>query len=79
VTCTYAGSITSLDPFVALPQLEIVATPGTGTTQYIDPANGTVTDTKQQWNCVVISLKGTGTTPSHDDADPYNNVRCIGP
>jgi uncharacterized repeat protein (TIGR01451 family) len=78
VTCSYIGTATSLAPFAGLPQLQIVAIPGTGTTQYINPANGTVTNTNLKLNCVVISLTGTGTTPSHDDVIPANNSYCIG-
>lgn len=75
VTCSYIGHITSLAPGAGLPQLQFIATPGTGNTQYIDPATGAIVNTNAQLNCVVISLRGTGT--NHDDLYPANNVDCI--
>jgi hypothetical protein len=75
IVCHYIGS-NSVAPFAALPQLQIVATPGTGTTQYFSPANGGITITTQSpLNCPVMSLTGTGT--GHDDVILGNNQVCI--
>ena len=74
VTCSYIGP-GPLPPFAALPQLQIFATPGTGTTQYINPSTGAVVNTNQKLNCPVMSLTGTGT--GHDDSRPLNNLMCI--
>jgi hypothetical protein len=76
VTCTYVGPLSSLAPFAGLSQLQIIASPGTGPTQYTDPVTGALTTAPPKSNCAVISLQGTATTPTHDDTFPANNVAC---